>query len=58
MTDLLMEAYTGDGDLFLMSYTDYDGDGIMEAFALMGVYDESSFQNEAELWYVCKDYAV
>ena len=56
--DLLIETYPGEGDVLSFGYADYDGDGEMEAFAMMGVYDDETFENQAELWYVCKDFAV
>ena len=58
LIDLLMEAYPGDGELLSFGYADYDNDGRMEAFALLGVYDDEDFDNEAELWYVCPDFAM
>ena len=58
LTDRLMETYSGDGELLSFGYADYDGDGRMEAFALMGVYNDETFENTAELWYVCADYAM
>ena len=58
LMDLLIETYPGEGDVLSFGYADYDGDGEMEAFAMMGVYDDETFENQAELWYVCKDFAV
>ena len=54
----VLREYKGDGALLEFGYADYDGDGAMEAFALIGVYDDENFRNEAELWYVCAEYAV
>ena len=58
LTQRLTEAYTGDGGLLTFGHADYDGDGRMEAFALMGVYDDGNMDNTAELWYVCGDGVV
>ncbi len=54
----LLEDYSGEGELLAFGYEDYDGDSCREAFALLGEYDDEEFKNEAELWYVCSDYAV
>jgi len=58
LMDLLIEAYEGDGEVLSFGYADYDSDGRMEAFALVGVYDDAAFENMAELWYVCGDFAM
>lgn len=53
LIELLSRAYRGSGERLSFGYADYDGDGRMEAFALMGIYDDEAFEKEAELWYVC-----
>ena len=44
--------------MLVFCQADYNGDGQDEAFALLGTYDSDSFDNLAEVWYVCADRAV
>ena len=54
----VMAEYNGEGGLLTYGYADYDGNGHRELFALMGVYNEETFENMAELWYACGDSAM
>ncbi len=51
----VLEAYRGTGDIQAFGYSDFDWDGRHEAFALIGVYNDSTWENTCELWFVSPD---
>lgn len=40
------------GSILYFGYSDYDGDGRHEAFAIVGNYDPNAWENMGELWFV------
>jgi len=51
----VLEAYSGSGDIQAFGYSDFDWDGRHEAFALIGIYNDSTWENTCELWFVSPD---
>ena len=51
----VLAAYSGSGDIQGFGYSDFDWDGRHEAFALIGVYNDSTWENTCELWFVSPD---
>ena len=51
LLDLQNETNPGDSEVPSLGYADYDGDGRMEAFAVVGACDDENVDNQAELWY-------
>lgn len=53
---------SGRRDAIFLGCADYDGDGETEAFGLMGQLQledgDISYQQDAELWFACAEYAV